>query len=375
MSELTQFPARGTVYDDYTRCTSYTRPHTPVIGQMIYETDTQMTLQYYGTGWGPIWSYPWGQVASTVLTTNTSNVGGTQDVLQVNPTLVANRRYRISAQGGYEVAQGGTGATNVELWLSNVTRIAADVVLRSATSSLGASNLMAVYDCVSTGVENIRLRLSTTGSNAFMAAATTAPIRLLVEDIGPVTSTIGGLAYPSNTAALNYTICTSITRPGTPFPGQQIFETDTQRNLVYQGSTLGWTKPWNQPWGELGYVDRTTNSSSFTTVANVLNDVTVTLTAGRRIRISAFAVTSQSAGGTGAHNVVIADNSNVQLQSTSMYSAGSGVALTHALSVVFSNAVTQSKTYRLRAAAAAASVIAASATAPAYMVIEDMGPG
>lgn len=45
-------------------------------------------------------------------------------------------------------------------------------------------------------------------------------------------------------------ICTSSTRPAAPFPGQKIYETDTKKELTYDGTS--WTQPWNQPWGVIG---------------------------------------------------------------------------------------------------------------------------
>jgi hypothetical protein len=37
-------------------------------------------------------------------------------------------------------------------------------------------------------------------------------------------------------AAVGFTICTSSTRPATPWTGQSIFETDTSSSFVYDGS-------------------------------------------------------------------------------------------------------------------------------------------
>jgi hypothetical protein len=45
-------------------------------------------------------------------------------------------------------------------------------------------------------------------------------------------------------------ICTSTTRPASPFVGQKIYETDTKKELTYDGAS--WTQPWNQPWGVVG---------------------------------------------------------------------------------------------------------------------------
>jgi hypothetical protein len=46
-------------------------------------------------------------------------------------------------------------------------------------------------------------------------------------------------------------IVTSTTRPDNPYYGQQIFETDTGRRLIYYGASIGWRPPWNSVWGEV----------------------------------------------------------------------------------------------------------------------------
>jgi hypothetical protein len=52
-------------------------------------------------------------------------------------------------------------------------------------------------------------------------------------------------------------ICTSSTRPTTPYEGQVIYETDTDKVMVYDGSV--WTPPKNTAWGLLGRSILTSN--------------------------------------------------------------------------------------------------------------------
>lgn len=48
-----------------------------------------------------------------------------------------------------------------------------------------------------------------------------------------------------------YTVCTSGTRPPSPTAGQRIHETDTGRDLVWNGVKSAWLPPWNTAWGRL----------------------------------------------------------------------------------------------------------------------------
>lgn len=55
----------------------------------------------------------------------------------------------------------------------------------------------------------------------------------------PFTVTAFNDMIESLDAAVSVTVCTSSTRPGSPFEGQAIFETDTSLSYVYDGSD--WT--------------------------------------------------------------------------------------------------------------------------------------
>lgn len=53
-----------------------------------------------------------------------------------------------------------------------------------------------------------------------------------------------------NNDNIGHRICTSVTRPIAPDTGTMIYETDTQRILIYSGSV--WQPPWNTSWGIVG---------------------------------------------------------------------------------------------------------------------------
>lgn len=58
---------------------------------------------------------------------------------------------------------------------------------------------------------------------------------------------------------IGHRVCTSTTRPASPDAGTMIYETDTQRVLVYSGTV--WQQPWNQPWGVVGIGELTTGAT------------------------------------------------------------------------------------------------------------------
>ena len=60
-----------------------------------------------------------------------------------------------------------------------------------------------------------------------------------------------------------YTICTSTTRPLTPFDGQGIFETDTRRSLHWHQAASKWFPPWNEAWGVVGLMTPKTTDSVY----------------------------------------------------------------------------------------------------------------
>jgi len=82
------------------------------------------------------------------------------------------------------------------------------------------------------------------------------------------------------TGSLTPGVCTSTTRPTAPFEGQMIYETDTDRVLVWNGSA--WYANWNTAWGVVGHVS-SAPGQTVTTVTD-MTGITVTFTAvsGRR---------------------------------------------------------------------------------------------
>lgn len=71
-------------------------------------------------------------------------------------------------------------------------------------------------------------------------------------------------------------VCTSSTRPASPFEGQVIYETDTDKVLVYDGSA--WYAPENTAWGQMATAQSTSAQTGISTETD-LTSLTVTFTA------------------------------------------------------------------------------------------------
>lgn len=102
-------------------------------------------------------------------------------------------------------------------------------------------------------------------------------------------------------------ICTSTSRPTNPYEGFLIYETDTDKVLVWDGSA--WYPPKNTSWG---YITQSTKTAtqSVTTETDVSGlSVTWTAVASRRYRITVF-FSGIGISGSGATSVYITDSSN-----------------------------------------------------------------
>jgi hypothetical protein len=171
------------------------------------------------------------------------------------------------------------------------------------------------------------------------------------------------------------TTCTSATRPGAPTPGQVIFETDTGSLLVWYASALAWRPPWNMPWGIVGEARRVGNLGGIGTAFTPLEAVGVTTPdiANRRLRITAEAQ-MQSTDPAAAVVLEIRQGASV-IQNTNGPGAGSGTTWSTQLRAEVTDTPSGSALYWafVRATSGTGQVFA-SASAPAYVRVEDIGP-
>ena len=79
-------------------------------------------------------------------------------------------------------------------------------------------------------------------------------------------------------------VCTSSTRPATPYEGQMIYETDTDKVLVWNGSA--WYANWNLPFGLIAYSSTSTSTSLITTINTQITMSSFTAIANRYYKIT-----------------------------------------------------------------------------------------
>lgn len=182
-------------------------------------------------------------------------------------------------------------------------------------------------------------------------------------------------------------VCTSTTRPSSPPEGMTIYETDTDRMLVYTSATTGWVPPWNKPWGVVtatsggtsgyGYVKLTGSAqtgigSSATDVTNAT--VTFTAVANRLYRITAQADLIGSTLSVGQLQVVI--DGTASASALQPVTGSSGAWQDRSPSITYATTLTAgSRTVKLAASVQSGSLTVNHATAtPTTLIVEDAGP-
>lgn len=229
-----------------------------------------------------------------------------------------------------------------------------------------------------------------------------------------------------------YFPCTSTTRPATPFDGQKIYETDTRRSYIWNAATSAWLPeklltataatlpaappqgteayvtdagvpsgavapqvagrpnapglyvfdarwdpPWNLPWGVMGYASNPSNQGSVTAEVDATGlSVAFTAVANRRIKITLGWLAEAS---TGAGDILVARIKEGAtelarqdvLQSATASTQGGGSTLI-ALVTPSAGAHTYKATWQRLGSGNL--TVAASATSPFYLLVEDIGP-
>lgn len=164
---------------------------------------------------------------------------------------------------------------------------------------------------------------------------------------------------------------TEITAPSSGY-GIYLDTGDTAEGPQFYNGT-SWRLPWNMPWGFIATGAATSSQTGVSTVADVTSaTVTFTAVTGRRYRIVGHCVVQQSTS-TATSSVIIADGSNTQIQSWAMTLTASSFGTANLMVTVTPSA--GSVTYKLRMSATAGTIgTSAAATAPATILVEDIGP-
>lgn len=156
-------------------------------------------------------------------------------------------------------------------------------------------------------------------------------------------------------------VCTSSTRPASPFEGQTIYETDTDRLATWDGSA--WISYVRQTAGKVLQVVSTTKTDTFTTTSNSFTDITglsVSITpssASNKVLVS-YIVNGSGLAATNAGfinlvrdstTIAIGDSSGSRTRTTSYLIEGASASMTTSGAThLDSPATTSSVTYKLQ---------------------------
>ena len=161
-------------------------------------------------------------------------------------------------------------------------------------------------------------------------------------------------------------VCTSTTRPASPYEGQVIYETDTDKVLVYNGTA--WYANWNLPWGYLTHSTLAANTSLTAANPTTIFNISYTHINNRRLRVSLnFSCSLNAATNTacrlqvGGTTVAYLDlpSYNPPSYSVSAYATSTGSSQTFNVALLYG---------------ATPSSVSIAASSVAQIIVEDIGP-
>jgi hypothetical protein len=241
---------------------------------------------------------------------------------------------------------------------------------------------------------------------------------LILEKYDATTIDAGDVRGPQGVPGATFTVCTSTTRPlglGVPDEGLAIYETDTNRMYVWNGTAwvllstyftfanaaartahiitplegqatylqdvdtfeiyqgTAWRKPWNMPWGEIGYTEIAANNFGTGLAAVDLMSVVFTTPGNRKIKVTGD-VQCSHVGGDGTATLYIRTAVNAILNQRGLYVAGNGLAFPLHVEKRYTPAAA-TITLKLSINTSTNTVdVQASSSRPSYILVEDMGP-
>ena len=167
-------------------------------------------------------------------------------------------------------------------------------------------------------------------------------------------------------------VCTSSTRPASPFEGQMIYETDTDRVLVYNGTA--WYANWNTAWGQVGYVSKASDTSITTTATDISGlSISWTAVSGRLYKTSFHGIGYVNTADAYI-NIQITDGANNRVQ----FIRNGGSATTSRFSItgfLYETSLSGSVTRKARIDCnTGTGSLDGGASYPTQLIIEDIGP-
>lgn len=166
-------------------------------------------------------------------------------------------------------------------------------------------------------------------------------------------------------------ICTSATRPSDPYEGQGIYETDTNKLAFYTGTDWAY----RDAGGTLGYAQVTANQGSITTEVDLTSlTATVTVPTGRRIRVTG-AIDLESTVAADDLGGYIYEGAGLLVRFFHLSNSSANRGYRGEGSVVLTPSA-GAHTYKLRAGRIAGTgtlTMGASASNPAFILVEDIG--
>lgn len=169
-------------------------------------------------------------------------------------------------------------------------------------------------------------------------------------------------------------VCTSGTRPASPTEGQPIYETDTDRFLIYTTATTTWRQPWNLPWGYMGHAVVTSVQTGITTTVD-LTGLTTTFTAvtNRRYRAMLHTAWDSTVSLDVAAINIYQGASPISYSQQKIDQAGNQITI-DAFAYFTGSGSTTIKATGGRAAGSGTLQTTATATNQFYLIVDDLGP-
>ena len=167
-------------------------------------------------------------------------------------------------------------------------------------------------------------------------------------------------------------VCTSGTRPAVPFDGQMIYETDTDRTLVWNGTA--WYANWNSAWGKVGLATSVTNQAGVSTVVDITGmSATFTAVTGRQYKTTLFLPQILGTVAGDRVKLEISDGSNTTLLASYMHVLAYGEIVMLSYLSTGSGSLTY-KARMTRDVGTGTIQSYADATAIRHLLVEDIGP-